>query len=255
MAWQKKAKKEIAEGWDWMREQNPGAADAAADWAKENKEEMKEVDRILYRSDEQFYGKTVTLDPQAVEAAEHTGGYPDSEGFLPEDARDSIYNDNAWYLCDEYLPDEFKGDAALHLPKDIIAGLQGLTELQREVIFRNVVNGEDVTTIAEAKNCSTRNIRDVRSRALKALRTAATEGAEGTGYLNAALFILWSLLIIAAGYLLFVPDAVDMWMRTAVFIALPIVTVAAVCVIVHKLRNSPAKRLRDYWQRNERHDK
>ena len=40
MAWQKGAKKEIAEGWKWMRQQNPNAAKDAEAWAKENKDEL-----------------------------------------------------------------------------------------------------------------------------------------------------------------------------------------------------------------------
>lgn len=228
-AWQRKAKKEIAEGWAWLRKHDPRTAKSTERWAEENSEEMREVDRMLYRSDERYYEKTSALGPEAGNSI------VDPEAFLPEYVRDRLYDDKAWYVRDKYLPDGFDGDAALHLPKDIISALQGLTELQREVIFRSIVNGEDTASIAEDKNCSARNIRDIRNRALKCIRTA-TAGREGSGYPDAMLFILWSILICAAGYFLLAPNAVAAWIRTVVFIALPIVTVASVCVIVHRLR-------------------
>lgn len=54
MAWQRRAKKEIAQGWKWMRKQDSDAAAEAERWAEEHKEDMKEVDRVLYRSDESY---------------------------------------------------------------------------------------------------------------------------------------------------------------------------------------------------------
>ncbi|MDO4552082.1 MAG: hypothetical protein Q4C22_00945 [Bacillota bacterium] len=251
MAWQWKAKREIMKGWKWMRRQDPDAAADAARWAEEHQEEMREVDRILYRSDERHNEKTASIPLEDAEAVMQTDGYTDTDAFLPEDVRDRLYDDKAWYVRDKYLPDGFDGDALLHLPKEIINGLENLTELQREVIFRSIVNGEDVSSIAREKNCSARNIRDIRSRALKTLRAAATAGAEGAGYPDAALFILWGMLICAVVYFLLVPDAVDAWVRTATFIALPIVTAAAVWVIIRKRRNSPAKRLRELWRRKK----
>lgn len=68
MAWQQRAKKKIAEGWSWMRRQNPAAAKQAEVWAKENKEDMKELDRILYRSDKRHYGKTSNLQFDSAES-------------------------------------------------------------------------------------------------------------------------------------------------------------------------------------------
>lgn len=197
MAWQRRAKKEIAQGWKWMRKQDSDAAAEAERWAEEHKEDMKEADRVLYRSDESYYGKTVSLDPEDAESMDDETGYPDPEAFLPEGVRDRIYDDHA-YVKNPYLPKDSESGDALYLSKGIVAGLHDLTDLQREVIFRNVINGEDVSSIAESKKCSTRNIRDIRNRALKALR-AATTGEAGSGSPDAALFVLWGTTACRSG--------------------------------------------------------
>ncbi len=242
MAWQRRAKKEIAQGWKWMRMQDSDAAAEAECWAEEHKGDMKEIDHILYRSDESYYGKTVSLDPEDAESPDVEAGYPDPEAFLPEDVRDRLYDDHA-YIKNSYLPKDSDSGDALYLSKSIVAGLQGLTDLQREVIFRNVISGEDVSSIAKSKKCSARNIRDIRNRALKALRVA-TAGEAGSGSPDAALFVLWALLLGATAYLLLVPGAAAAWTRMTVFVALPIVTVAAVWRIVRLARNSTKGQLR-----------
>ena len=71
---------------------------------------------------------------------------------------------------------------------------------------------------------------------MKVLRIAATKGQPGLGYPDTALFILWLLLLGMAVYLFFVPSALAAWLRTIVFIALPIVTVVAAIALIHKLR-------------------
>lgn len=250
VAWQWRAKKEIAQGWKWMRQQNPDATAEAERWAEENKEEMKDVDRILYRSDERYYGRSTSLDSEDAESMNAEGGYPDPEAFLPEDVRDRIYDDHA-YVQNPYLPKAPDSDSALYLSKSIAAGLRDLTDLQREVIFRNVINGEDISSIAESKNCSTRNIRDIRNRALKALR-AATAGKSGSGSPDAVLFVLWSLLLGAAAYFLLVPEAVEAWIRTAVFVALPIITAAAIWRIVQLGQNSTKRNLRRMFKKKRK---
>ncbi|BAL00268.1 hypothetical protein OBV_30690 [Oscillibacter valericigenes Sjm18-20] len=244
VAWQRKTKKEIAQSWKWIRQQNPDAAAEAARWAEENKEDMKDVDRILYRSDESYYGKTASLDPEDAESMDAEAGYQDPEAFLPEDAHERIYGDHA-HVQNPYASENSETEVELCLPEDVAAGLYDLTDLQREVIFRNVINGEEVSAIAEEKGCSARNIRDVRTRALKALRAALRKGAPGTGYPDEALFVLWMLLLGFAVYLLLVPNAAEPWMRTAVFVLLPVVTVAAVGVLIGKLRRSNS-RIRKY---------
>lgn len=96
MAWQRGAKKEIGEGWKWMRKQNPDAAAEAEHWAEEHKEDMKEVDRTLYRSDESYYGKTASLELEDAESMRAEGDYHDPDAFLPEDVRDRIYDDHTY---------------------------------------------------------------------------------------------------------------------------------------------------------------
>ncbi|MCI2058300.1 MAG: S-layer homology domain-containing protein [Oscillibacter sp.] len=88
MAWQRRAKKEIAEGWKWMRQQNPNAAKDAEAWVKENKEDMKEVDRILYRSDERYYGKTSKLHAEDAHSIASDKKYIDTDAHLTQDERD-----------------------------------------------------------------------------------------------------------------------------------------------------------------------
>lgn len=250
MAWQRRAKKEIAQGWKWMRKQDSDAAAEAECWAEEHKEDMKEIDRVLYRSDESYYGKTVSLDPEDAESMDDETGYPDPEAFLPEDVRDRIYDDHA-YVKNPYLPKDSESGDALYLSKSIVAGLHDLTGLQREIIFRNVINGEDVSSIAESKKCSTRNIRDIRNRALKALR-AATTGEAGSGSHDAVLFALWALLMGMTAYFILVPGVVAAWARMAVFLALPIVTVASVWRIVRLAQNSAKRKLRSAFKKNRK---
>lgn len=150
---------------------------------------------------------------------------------MPQLARDRIYEDHV-RIPNEFYREGSDDDNMIRLPKELAEGLQELTDLQHEVIFRNVINGEPASVIAQEKNCSARNIRDVRARALKALRAAAMKGSPGIGYPDVALFILWSILICAAGYFLLAPDTVEAWIRAVVFIALPIVTVASIVLVV-----------------------
>lgn len=233
-----------------MRTQNSDAAAEAERWAEEHKEDMKEVDRILYRSDESYYGKTVSLDLEDAESMDDETGYPDPEAFLPEDVRDRIYDDHA-YVKNPYRPKDSESGDALYLSKGIVAGLHDLTDLQREIIFRNVINGEDVSYIAESKKCSARNIRDIRNRALKALR-AATADKSGSGSPDAALFVLWALLLVAAVYFILVPGVAPAWVRTATFVALPIVTVAAVWRIIRLTQNSVKRKLRSIFKKKRK---
>ena len=233
MAWQKGAKKEIAEGWKWMRQQNPNAAKDAEAWAKENKDDMKEVDRILYRSDERYYGKTSKLHAEDAHSIASDKKHIDTDAHLTQAERDCIYDDHA-YIPNEFYREGTDDDDMVRLPAELAKGMGDLTDLQREVIFRNVINGESTSIIAKEKNCSTRNIRDVCARALKVLRIAATKGKPGEVYIDAAIYILWSILVMAAIAILLAPDSAEPWMRTAVFIALPIVTVASAIMLIWK---------------------
>lgn len=106
------------------------------------------------------------------------------------------------------------------------------------MIFRNVIGGEDVSKIAEEKDCSARNIRDIRARALKELRTAATAGKPGVGYPDAVVLILWSILVLAAVILLFVPNAVEPWECTVIFVGAGIATIGVLCRQIWRRRRS-----------------
>ena len=59
----------------------------------------------------------------------------------------------------------------MYVRKELDEGLRELTELQREVLFRTVINGETTESVARDKQCSSRNIRDIRARGLKHLRS------------------------------------------------------------------------------------
>ena len=77
----------------------------------------------------------------------------------------------------------------MYLRKEIHDGLLGLTELQREILFRTVINGESTESVAQDKKCTSRNIRDIRKRALRQLRSKVSR-REGFGYLDTALMVL-----------------------------------------------------------------
>ena len=134
MAWQKGAKKEIAEGWKWMRHQNPNAAKDAEAWVKENKEDMKEVDRILYRSDEHYYGKTSKLHAEDAHSIASDKKHIDTDAYLTQAERDRIYDDHA-YIPNEFYREGTDDDDMVRLPNELAKGVDKLTDLQREVIF------------------------------------------------------------------------------------------------------------------------
>ena len=87
----------------------------------------------------------------------------------------------------------------MYLPKNIAEGLHELTELQREVLFRTVVNRESTESVARDKNCSSRNIRDIRTRALDYLRKRAMGDKRGD-MPTTALFVI--IILLAAAYFL-----------------------------------------------------
>ena len=127
MAWQKRAKKEIAEGWKWMRHQNPDAAKDAEAWVKENKEGMKEVDRMLYRSDERYYGKTSKLHAEDAHSIASDKKHMDSDAHLTQAERDRIYGDHA-YIPNEFYREGTDDDDTLRLPNELAKGIDELTD-------------------------------------------------------------------------------------------------------------------------------
>ena len=202
------------------------------------------VDRMLYRSDERYYGKTSKLHAEDAHSIASDKKHIDTDAHLTQAERDRIYDDHA-YIPNEFFREGTDDDDMVRLPAELAKGMGDLTDLQREVIFRNVINGESTSTIAKEKSCSARNIRDIRARALKALRIAATKGKPGEVYIDTAIYILWSILVMAAIVILLVPDSAEPWMHTAVFIALPIVTVVAAIVLICKSWRSG--RIRRYF--------
>jgi hypothetical protein len=251
MAWQKKVKAEVAEWWRWMRRQSPSETESAQRWAEENPDEIKELDRMLYRSAEKYYAKNISLSPADAEAMDAADHYPDPDSFLPEDVRDRIYDDKAWFVRDKYLPKDFEDDPALHLQKDIVDALHQLTELQREIIFRNIINGESAAVIAEEKNCSARNIRDIRERALKALRVKVIgRRLEGYGTISEVCWILFSIIAFAAFFLLFaVGVTFEPWFRAFTIVMLPLTATTSVLMFIKMRRDMTIFRVRDYWER------
>lgn len=64
-----------AQGWKWMQ-QNQNTTAEAEHGTEENKEDRKDVHRILYRSDARYYGKTTSLSPgNAMPAADSGSGH------------------------------------------------------------------------------------------------------------------------------------------------------------------------------------
>lgn len=68
----------------------------------------------------------------------------------------------------------------MYLDPQIYDALHALTELQREILFRTIINGESTESVAQDKRCSSRNIRDIRTRALRQIR-AKIKRREGYG--------------------------------------------------------------------------
>ena len=83
----------------------------------------------------------------------------------------------------------------MYVRKELDEGLRELTELQREVLFRTVINGESTETVARDKQCASRNIRDIRARALRQIR-AKIKRREGSGRPGVVIIILLFLLLI-----------------------------------------------------------
>ncbi|MEI3515277.1 MAG: hypothetical protein V8Q37_06515 [Angelakisella sp.] len=73
--------------------------------------------------------------------------------------------------------------------------LRESTELQREILSRTVINGESTESVAQDKQCSSRNIRDIRARALRQIR-AKIKRHEGYGRPDVASIILLFMLLI-----------------------------------------------------------
>ena len=179
-----------------MKDTDPESAAAAKQWVEAHPEEWAEAEHMLYYSEAKYRRQ---VSPESLEDAEkiHDGSF-DAEAFLPEEVRNSIYQDRCWFDRSKYLPEESDEDPLMYLDVKLVEKLKGLTELEREVLFRNVINGESTESIAQDKQCTSRNIRDIRSRALRQLR-AGYGKREGSGYIDTMLIAILAALLIGCG--------------------------------------------------------
>ena len=183
--------KELRSDWRWIHSMDPAAAAAADQWIAEHPEEWKELEHVLYYSEAKFNRLTDTT-PLEESAIKQPVSY-NPEAFLPEEVRNAIYDDMRWFDRAPYMPEDSEEDPLMYLRKELHDALLGLTELQREVLFRTVINGESTESVARDKQCSSRNIRDIRTRALKHLRSKITK-REGSGSPVVLIFVLLWLL-------------------------------------------------------------
>ena len=192
--------KEIQADWRWIRSMDPKAAAEALQWMNEHPNERKELERILYYSEADFKKKFSSEELELAEKKAPISYNP--EAFLPEEVRNAIYDDMRWFNRAKYMPESSEESPDMYLPKNIAEGLHELTELQREVLFRTVVNRESTESVARDKNCSSLNIRDIRTRALDYLRKRAMGDKRGD-MPTIVLFVI--IVILAAAYFLLRP--------------------------------------------------
>ena len=179
--------KELQSDWRWIHSMDPEAAAAADQWVKEHPEEWKELEHMLYYSEANFHKRVAPDTLEDVDIKQPRSYNP--EAFLPEEVRNAIYDDMRWFDRAKYLPEGSDEDPLMYVRKEIDEGLHELTELQREILFRTVINGESTESVAQDKQCSSRNIRKIRARALRQIR-AKIKRREGYGRPDVAIIIL-----------------------------------------------------------------
>lgn len=175
---------------------DPEVAAAADQWVKEHPEEWKELEHMLYYSEANFHKRVAPDTLEVAELKQPTSYNP--EAFLPEEVRNAIYDDHRWFDRAKYLPEGSDEDPLMYVSKELAEGLHELTELQRESLFRTVINGESTESVARDKQCSSRNIRDIRSRSLRQLRNRITKH-EGSGTPGVLLVVFVFLLAVYFG--------------------------------------------------------
>lgn len=148
---------------------------------------------VLYYSEANIR-KCVSLNSLEGTEMKQSSSY-NREAFLPEEVRNAIYDDHRWFDRAKYLPEGSDEDPFIYVSKELAEGLHELSELQREVLFRTVINGESTESVARDKQCSSRNIRDIRARALRQLKGKITKH-EGSGT-PAVLLIVFVCLLAA----------------------------------------------------------
>ena len=183
--------KELQADWRWIHSMDPEAAAAADQWVKAHPDEWKELEHMLYYSEANFHKRVAPDTLEDVDIKQPASYNP--EAFLPEEVRNAIYDDMRWFDRAKYLPEGSDEDPLIYVRKELDEGLRELTELQREVLFRTVINGESTESVARDKQCSSRNIRDIRARALRQLKSKITK-REGSGFTVTLFFVLLALL-------------------------------------------------------------
>ena len=157
--------KELQADWRWIRSMDPEAAAAADQW-------VKELEHMLYYSEANFHKRVSPDTLEDVDIKQPQSYNP--EAFLPEGSDEDPY---------------------MYLDTQIYDALHALTELQREILFRTVINGESTESVAQDKQCSARNIRDIRTRALRQIRAKITRH-EGFGEFGVVIIVLLFMLLI-----------------------------------------------------------
>ena len=157
--------KELQSDWRWIRSMDPEAAAAADQW-------VKELEHMLYYSEANFHKRVSPDTLEDVDIKQPQSYNP--EAFLPEGSDEDPY---------------------MYLDTQIYDALHALTELQREILFRTVINGESTESVAQDKQCSARNIRDIRTRALRQIRAKITRH-EGFGEFGVVIIVLLFMLLI-----------------------------------------------------------
>lgn len=185
---------ELRADWRWIHSMDADAAAAADRWVQEHSEEWKELERVLYYSEANFHKRVALDDLEEAEMRQpHTY---DPEAFLPEEVRNAIYDDMRWFDRAKYLPEGSEEDPFLYVSRELDEGLRELTELQREILFRTVINGESTESVAHDKQCTARNIRDIRARALRQLKRKITMH-EGSGKVSVTMILIALVCLLA----------------------------------------------------------
>lgn len=133
----------------------------------------------------------------------------------------------------------------MYLRKELHDALLGLTELQREVLFRTVINGESTESVARDKQCTSRNIRDIRARALRQLKSKITKH-EGSGAPVVLIFVLLCLLAYYFGIAIIVERLLPLypWLE---YVGYAIAAAVAIPVVYRFKDREVEGLLRNYW--------
>lgn len=235
--------KELRSDWRWIHSMDPEAAAAADQWIAEHPEEWKELEHMLYYSEAKFNRLTDTT-PLEESAIKQPVSY-NPEAFLPEEVRNAIYDDMRWFDRAAYMPEGSEEDPLMYLRKELHDALLGLTELQREVLFRTVINGESTESVARDKQCTSRNIRDIRARALRQLKSKITKH-EGSGAPVVLIFVLLCLLAYYFGIEIIVERLLPLypWLE---YVGYAIAAAVAIPVVYRFKDREIEGLLRNYW--------